>query len=289
MADLATLDPWRMVIRGLTIGGAENPYRFATVPEGFGLPDVSASITDYGQADGGFVQGERHEARTITGEVLVLPANRGGESVWQAVEVLKAAFVRSSVDLPVEVRLGDGRAVRLHARPTRCEVVELDVNYGLARVAFRLVCGDPLLRTENVAATFTLPSGSASPGRTYPRTYPRTYGVLNLDASTGRQTLTNVGNYPVPWRATFTGPVSAPRLEHLTSGRAIRWVGAVLAGQTLVIDSGTRTVTLDTYPRFDLIDGIPEWFSIEPGANDLAYTAASGDGTLTLTYSSAWM
>jgi hypothetical protein len=289
MAVLADLAPWRMSIRNLVVGGAGNPYRFATVPEGFGLPEVSASVTDYAQADGGFVQGDRHESRVISGEVLVYPANRGGASLWRAVELLKAAFVRSSVDLPVEFRVGDGRAVRVYARPSRCEVVEMDPNYGVATVAFRLVCGDPLLRSEERSATFTPASGSGTTGRTYPRTYPRTYGTVNVGISTGLQTLTNDGNYRVPWRAEFRGPVSAPRIEHLGTGRAIRWVGSVPSDQTLVVDSGTRVVTLDGYPAFDQLDDVPDWFWLEPGDNELSFTAASGTGALTITYSPAWM
>jgi hypothetical protein len=289
MAVLADLAPWRMTIRNVSIGGSGNVYRFATVPEGFGLPEVSASVTDYALADGGFVQGDRHEARTITGEVLVYPSNRGGANLWRAVELLKAAFVRSAVDLPVEFRIGDGRAVRVYARPTRCEVVDMDPNFGLATVAFRLVCGDPLLRSDERSATFTPASGSGTTGRTYPRTYPRTYGTVNVSASTGLQTLSNEGNYSVPWRAVLRGPVSGPRIEQLSTGRAIRWLGSVAADQTLVIDAGTRVVTLDDYPAFDLLDGVPDWFYLDPGDNELSYTAASGTGSLTINYSPAWM
>ena len=289
MAELATLAPWRMSIRGLMIGGNGNTFRLKDVPDGLGVPDISTSFTAFAQADGGFLQGDRHDARTVRGRILVMPPVRGGGPLWQAVETLKAAFSRSSTDIPVELRVGDGRPVRMWGRPTRCEIVEMEPNYGMAVAAFEFVCGNPLFFGDQVRVSLLPASGTAYTGRVYPRVYPLTYGGVIPNASSGRVTVVNDGNYRVSWTAEFVGPVTGPELTHLASGRAVRWSGDVPAGSRLRIDSHSRAVLLDDAPAYWLLDGIPDWWLLEPGVNEIGYSATTGSGPCEFAFTPAWL
>jgi hypothetical protein len=289
MADLATLAPWRMSLRGVTIGGGGNPYRFDTVPEGIDMPDVTSSFTPFAQADGGYLQGDRHGERVLSGTILVYPSDRGSDALWRAVETIKAVFSRSSMDIPLELRVGDGRPVRVMGRPTRCQLQEYDALNGRAIVAWQFRCADPLLRADTRRVSFQPASGTAFTGRTYPRTYPLSYGGVIPGTATGRVTLANDGNYRVGWVAEFLGPVASPQLTHLATGRTVRWLGEVLAGQRLTIDSTTRAVLLDGDPAYWLLGGIPDWWFLEPGTNEVSYSAATGNGACEFAYTPAWL
>ena len=89
---------------------------------------------------------------------------------------------------------------------------------------------------------------------------------------------------------TFTGPVVSPTIEHTGQSRRLEFTGTLAAGETLVVDSLARTVLLNgTSSRYSWLTSLSQWFTLEPGANNLRYTAASGTGTCQVDFRSAWM
>lgn len=108
--------------------------------------------------------------------------------------------------------------------------------------------------------------------------------------------LPNLGNYPVR-AVTITVTVSAGSLTAISiygAGWFLAYTGAVVAGQTLVIDTGAQAVLLNgvsAYANLYLPEShtIDDWIRLLPGAN---YTTVVAAGTATTTvqfeYAEAW-
>lgn len=72
---------------------------------------------------------------------------------------------------------------------------------------------------------------------------------------------------------TIYGPVTNPTLENLTNGEQIEYVGQVSSEQTLIIDMGEQTASLDGLNVIGNIVG--DFIQLEAGANTLLYSAGS--------------
>lgn len=185
--------------------------------------------------------------------------------------------------------------------PRRAEVkvrrrrTHIDASFeaGLAVVDVQLRAPDPLLYADHVVAG---PTG-----------YPALAGGLAFDlftdgttdtgflefgapSSSGRLTLTNPGTanaWPV---YAITGPVPDAGFELVctTTGRRLRFVGAIATGSTLTIDSATGAVLLDqTADRGGRLTH-REWFSVPAGGScEVLFTplGTTSAATLTATYS----
>jgi hypothetical protein len=129
--------------------------------------------------------------------------------------------------------------------------------------------------------------------------YSPTFAGLTFDATadfyfggavpSGVVQAVNEGEISAPWVATFTGPLTDPRVENVTLGKAVRLVGELGEGQTLTIDSASRTVRLGNASRYSWVRVGSSWWDLVPGTNLVRLTAADGTGTGMLTYRSAWI
>jgi phage-related protein len=70
------------------------------------------------------------------------------------------------------------------------------------------------------------------------------------------------------------GPTMNPQLENSTTGEVIEYVGLIAEGQTLTIDMGEQTASLDGLNVISNLVG--DFISLAPGANRLIYSV-SGD------------
>lgn len=120
---------------------------------------------------------------------------------------------------------------------------------------------------------------AATPGRTYSRTYPRTYPAGG-GAGVG---ILNEGNMPAEWVARIFGACQNPHLSNATTGEELSFTGLTIAASDYVeIDSAAQTIRLNGQPganRFHLLDVASEWFTIQPGANTVVFSATSPGAT----------
>ena len=84
-------------------------------------------------------------------------------------------------------------------------------------------------------------------------------------------TVNGVDNASPVWRV--TGPATNPTLTNSTTGQSLVWNGTVPADQTLVIDMGAQTATLEGANVFEFVSG--SWIQLEPGQNRISYTAGN--------------
>ena len=159
----------------------------------------------------------------------------------------------------------------------------------VAEWTLQVVALDPLKYGDVITASTALPSSSG--GLTYPITYPITYtGVSN----TGVIHVNNPGNEPAPVYLRIDGkiPSGGWSVNHL--GQAVNLSFA----SSLALGSG-EFVTVDMQKREVLAQGQATrngyvtsrgWFQLDPGPNDIAFSAVVYDPTalLTLTTYPAW-
>lgn len=126
---------------------------------------------------------------------------------------------------------------------------------------------------------------SAGVGRSYSRHYPRTYGALG---TLGRLSLVNEGNDWADVLLTIHGPVTGPTVTLIETQRHLSVELTVPVGGTLELSSADRSVLLDGGVRRANLTADSQWFRLPPGSSTVAFTAVSGAGTLTVTYSDTY-
>lgn len=98
--------------------------------------------------------------------------------------------------------------------------------------------------------------------------------VWEAGGAGGATTVINnsIDNVSPVWK--IFGPTTNPQLENSTTGETIEYVGTIAEGQTLTIDMGEQTASLDGLNVISNLVG--DFISLAPGANKLIYSV-SGD------------
>jgi hypothetical protein len=108
-----------------------------------------------------------------------------------------------------------------------------------------------------------------------------TGGPTDISGGSGSQTVTHPGTVR-GWKPvfTFTGPCSNPKVVNTANGYSVQALVSVPSGQSLVIDCGAWTATLNGTSVIGSIThsgGFP-FMVFEPGANPLTITGGTGAG-----------
>lgn len=152
-----------------------------------------------------------------------------------------------------------------------------------------LSAADPRKFGDLVSATTFLPSSTG--GRTYPATYPITYtGVSN----TGVVRVTNPGNEQAPVWLRIDGPIPAGgwTVTHVGQKRSLTFASslALASGEFVTVDMDRREVLAQGQSARAGYVTSRGWFSLDPGPNDIAFSALNYSSTaqLTVTTKPAW-
>jgi hypothetical protein len=173
-------------------------------------------------------------------------------------------------------------------RPTALDLpVDQDYNVGKITIPVQFTAPDPLVYDSvlSTAGPVGLPSPTA--GLTFNAAANFVFG-----ASTGGSlSVTNSGLYTTAPVFTITGPMTNPRLQH-PSGLFFAVNLTLGAGDTLVIDTGAKTVVLNgTAPRGNTVVTGSSWFGFVPGTQSIGVgssDSAAVAGTFSATWRSAW-
>ena len=272
-------------------------YKDLTIGLGLGLnvvelegvyetPDVRTSDVDRSRAHGQWQGVDLLGGRAIT---ATLQANAALDNpAWEGVQgALRATGDESPLTIELSGFAG-GRTLRTNCRVRRLAVPVEPERYpfGVPQIVVEWWATDPRFyaNTESSAqAEISSPTGA---GLTFDATFDLGFGG---EIPSGVVNVTNDGNFDAPWVAEITGPVVNPRIEAVDLSRTLSFVGTVQAGQTLRIESATKSVTLDGASRYSWLQPGSQWFDLEPGANQVRFAAQSGTGIGTLTFRSAWI
>lgn len=107
--------------------------------------------------------------------------------------------------------------------------------------------------------------------------------VWEVGGSGGATTVINnsIDNVSPIWK--IFGPTQNPQLENSTTGETIEYVGMIAEGQTLTIDMGEQTASLDGLNVISNLVG--DFISLAPGANRLIYSVLGDAGASSIGWS----
>lgn len=157
----------------------------------------------------------------------------------------------------------------------------------LAQWSLALVAPDPRKYGPQIVASTGLPNTSG--GLTWPVSWPIEWtGVV----TSGALHIENPGNIESPIVIRIDGPCTGPRIRHDSSGIELVFASSydLAAGSFLLIDMENKQVLEGgTASRNQWISD-RGWFALEPGGNDLIFSAASynPDARMTVTTAPAY-
>lgn len=159
-----------------------------------------------------------------------------------------------------------------------------------ADFSIQFVAKDPLKYGDLVSLTTALPSESG--GLVYPVTYPVTYTGVSV---TGVVTVNNPGNAQAPVWLRVDGPIPAGgwTVTHVGKRQSLTFASslALEAGEFVTVDMEKREVLAQGQAARAGYVTSRGWFSLDPGDNDIAFSAQNYSSTalLTVTTKPAWV
>lgn len=254
-------------------------------PAWLGSPGSTADFSQRAGADGvtsseGFLQ-----AKTMPMKGRIRAATASGLSL--AIDRLNEAVSVKPFDLMVS----ESGRVR-HMRVQRQDEILTSTPRGSSTVAdfsIQLKAKDPRKFGDLITVSTRLPFSSG--GRRRPSTYPV---IWNGVSGTGRIRINNPGNTQSPVWLRIDGPIPAGgwTITHQGKKRVLSFATtlALAAGEFVTVDMDRKEVLAQGQaPRSGYVTS-RGWFALDPGANDIAFSAAeySPTASLTLTTKPAW-
>lgn len=273
-------------LNGLQLLGVQG-YIVHKPVEGLEAPSVRSTAYDKPGEDGGVLAGLwwGQRAISITGQVEGTSSTEhetNRRSLQAACAVTRDTFGYPTLGLLEFTTLsGDQYEVEVGVVSFKNPMSELTVSdfmIGLLAPDHRLYKVGTLS-----SGGITRPAGG---GALYPVIYPVTYGA----SSGGTASVNNTGNISVYPKLTLTGQLTNPHILNVTTGKLIQLNRTIAAGETVVIDMGNKTITLNgassllTTKTSDSV-----WWELVPGVNTINFnTGSSSDtGTLEVTWQNA--
>ena len=288
VGDLVTAD-WEFEFRGFAFGADDSDFLIAPGVQGLANNAEVAPTDRTRLRRDGLHPGDDF----LLGRQVIIPVEVSGadEADWEANRSLLKTATRTDrsrgedwLVFQVPGIAGGGKR-RILCRPRGLATdIDLDYYYNLHVELVRFVATKPFIYDDSETTVFSGILSASSSGLTWPLTWPLNWGTVSASSFTA----TNAGDTAAEWRANIPGPVTNPVLTHVTKAESLVLEITVADGDYLEIDSDARTILLNgTASRFSALT-TNEWFTLDPGANELTYRADSGTSTVSITYRSTW-
>lgn len=160
----------------------------------------------------------------------------------------------------------------------------------LAGYSILVSAKDPRKYGDLMTESTNLPSSSG--GLVYPVTYPVTY---TGDSNSGVVRVINTGNAEAPVWLRIDGPIPAGgwTVTHVGKKQSLTFATslALVAGEFVTVDMDRREVLAQGQSARAGYVTSRGWFSLDPGVNDIAFSAQNYSSTaqLTVTTKPAWL
>lgn len=277
---------YQFTFKGLTVG-SDPRLRLVGLEGVHDTPDVRSSDSDRARAHGQWAGVDLLGGRAITATVQVAADHT--DPVWaQLQSVFVAAVGDESPLLVVLPGFAGGATVQADCRVRRCSIpVDVDrYQFGVPQLVVEWWATDPRWYAETATVVSTDVGGGSDAGMVFDAAFDLGFGGAT---PSGVVNVTNAGTFPAPWTLEVAGAVSNLRIENVTTGQTLRFTGTPASGETLVVDSVSRQVTINGVSRYSWLDPGSQWFDLQPGATQLRVASSSGAGVGTLTFRSAWI
>ncbi len=272
--------PWQIELNGLLMGPSTNFVVKEFSP--WTAPTIRAGGQEQARGSWGSNPGvDDLGDRLVPAKLLI--AGSSYADVQASRRLLAAAWMPPASGVVVLVWMEDDLVkYRLSGKPQLSDSM-LEPN---VPTDARFLAVDPRIYL-NAESSVAASLGSAPSGLTFNAAANFSFGGPALG---GAMNPVNAGTIAAPWTATFTGPIVDPAIYHNGQSASVRLVGSLAAGETLVVDSASKTVILNgTASRYNWVSSATRWFMLDPGANSLTFAATSGAGSCTLAWRSALM
>ena len=240
-----------------------------------GLPNIRSTNGVNAGADGGWTSAQFFDARLISIKCVI--ANQNPSIVEQKRRELMSLLALGKMN-PLELRFTteSGNAYTINARVTSV-TAPLGQIVKKQDVLIQLRADDPLIYSYNEegGTTATLLVQQPSGGFQIPFTIP-----LEITGGEGFTTVTNSGTESVYPTIELTGPLHNPSVINQTGNQKIELDNLTMAdADVVVIDTQTRTVTLNGADVYDLLSEDSSFMTILPGDNIMALNSDTTSDT----------
>lgn len=248
----------------------------------WGWPATNVGVTDFSGWFGWTLRGSNAErparhgtfpGRKRANERVVEVELTVFEEDTSALAAIRAAtaYAEDPVEEELVVWAGTDAPQYVMARLERFAIpTDFDWSVGHHRATLQWVASDPRRYSvaEHTSSLVGLPAAGPS-GLTFPLTFPLAFGTGSASNST---TVNNVGDSPTWPTFVITGPVTGPIVTNSTTGRKLQFASSfeVEAGQTMTIDTDSRSVTVDGVGRNGDLT-VREWFPLNPGDTGITF------------------
>lgn len=280
----------RQILWNDLLMGDGTPFHVQSVEGLHDTPGVRRGDTGRARRHGSFPGAEYLEARTITATIEIDGDDTSySGDIWD--DFSRAHVVAEGLVRPWQVKLpglAGGRAIIVNARCARLALpTDQDYTQGQGHADVQWLAADPRLYDANETEVSTAVADAGATRELWPWEWPITWGGA---ASGGTMTATNEGEFPAPWTATLTGPLTNPRLELAGSGEYLRLDATIASGETVELDSIDESILLGgTVARDNWLRTGSSWFELAAGVNQLRFSAQAGTGSIAVTFRSVWI
>lgn len=250
---------------------------------GWGSPGSTAELTQRARGHGATSSEGFLRARVMTLEGTIDAPTT--ELLSLAVDELSAAVSLSEFTLMVS----ESGRIRHAIAKRQDEVLISWIDAYTARFSIQVAAKDPRKFGDLVTVTTRLPFSEG--GLTFPVTFPITFTGAS---GSGVVRINNPGNTQAPVWLRIDGPIPAGgwTVTHLGKGQSLTFATSLAlgAGEFITVDMDKREVLAQGQaPRSGYVTS-RGWFSLDPGDNDIAFSAAnySATATLTVTTKPSW-
>ena len=280
-----SLDPLWIGIGDLVLGAEDvTGVRFTVDKfDGYGSPASTATFTQRARGHGATASEGFYQPRVLTIEGLIIVPSPDLLSV--AVDVLSAAVALDQFSMLVSEQ---GR-IRNAMAQRQDDVHVTFLTDLIARYSIQIVAKDPRKYGDLVTASTRLPFSEG--GLTFPVTFPITFTGVS---GTGKVTVNNPGNTQAPVWLRIDGPIPAGgwTVTHVGKKQSLTFATALAlgVGEFVTVDMDRREVLAQGQaPRSGYVTS-RGWFSLDPGDNEIAFSAQnySSTASLTVTTKPAW-
>lgn len=285
--DLITGD-WQAEYNGVLLGDG-TPFLISQVTGLLDLPDITTAdqsrLRRHGlRAGDDFTAGRRF---AFTLEISSTDTVTFSDAVDQLMAATTPGGDPAALVFQIPGVAGSGKRT-VFCRPRRRSLpVGREFYYELPLATIEFYSVDPRIESNTLGSDSTT-LASAGGGLNFNATAPFTFGAVSVG---GTLNLANAGNFDAAPTITITGPVTNPAIESITQDKTLSFTITLATGETLVIDTEERTVLLGgTASRYNTLDTDAEWFTLQPGNNEIRFQAATTTAaTMDITWRSAWV
>lgn len=231
-----------------------------------GLPNIRSTSGVNAGADGGWTSAQFFDARLISIKCVI--ADQNPATVEQKRRELMSLLALGKAN-PLEIRFTteSGNAYTINARVTGV-TAPLGQILKKQDVLIQLRADDPLIYAYNEegGTVATLLVQQPSGGFEIPFTIP-----LTINGGEGYTSVVNSGTEAVYPVIELTGPLHNPSVVNQTGNQIIELDNLTMsASDKVVIDTQTRTITLNGADVYDLLSEDSSFMTILPGENIMA-------------------